>query len=332
MGIKSFKKRGGTFMAKKKNPEFKIPRRKKNLPAVLLIAVLLIAALVCVLMALDTAEIIYVPWFHMSGNSYTVTEGTIEVHMIDVGQGDSILIMAPKGNVLIDAGDESAEGDLRAYLDSMKIEKIDYLILTHPDADHIGSADMVVNTYSVGSVMMEPYTYTSKTQTYKNLETAIETRSVTTIDPSPNDVYSLGDLHITILGPLDTYKDDKNNNSIVARLDYGETSFMMTGDAEKKSEKAMISQYGLTGKLRCNVLKVGHHGSTTSTSEDFLSSVKPQIAIISCGEGNKFGHPKQETLDKLAAAGVTVYRTDKVGTIILISDGKKVTYKASSVG
>ncbi len=106
----------------------------------------------------------------------------------------------------------------------------------------------------------------------------------------------------------------------------------MTGDAEKKSEKAMISQYGLTGKLRCNVLKVGHHGSTTSTSEDFLSSVKPQIAIISCGEGNKFGHPKQETLDKLAAAGVTVYRTDKVGTIILISDGKKVTYKASSVG
>ncbi len=188
-------------MAKKKNPEFKIPRRKKNLPAVLLIAVLLIAALVCVLMALDTAEIIYVPWFHMSGNSYTVTEGTIEVHMIDVGQGDSILIMAPKGNVLIDAGDESAEDALRTYLDSMKIEKIDYLLLTHPDADHIGSADMVVNTYSVGSVMMEPYTYTSKTQTYKNLETAIETRSVTTIDPSPNDVYSLGDLHITILGP-----------------------------------------------------------------------------------------------------------------------------------
>ena len=152
-----------------------------------------------------------------------------------------------------------------------------------------------------------------------------------TIDPSPNDVYSLGELYITILGPLDTYKD-KNNNSIVARFDYGETSFMMTGDAETKSEKSMVTQYGLTGKLRCDVLKVGHHGSTTSTSSDFLASVKPEIAIISCGEGNKFGHPQEETLDKLAAAGVTVYRTDKVGTIILISDGKKVTYKVNSVG
>lgn len=319
-------------MAKKNNKEFKIPRKNKNLSAVLLIAILLIVAFVCILMALDTAEIIYVPWFHPNQSSYTVTDGTIEVHMIDVGQGDSILIMAPKGNVLIDAGDESAEDALRSYLDSMKIEKIDYLILTHPDADHIGSADMVVNTYSVGSVVSEPYTYTTKTQTYKNLENAIETHSVTTIDPSPNDVYSLGDLHMTILAPLDTYKDDKNNNSIVVRLDYGETSFMMTGDAEKKSEKAMVEQYGLSGKLRCNVLKVGHHGSTTSTSDDFLSSVKPQIAIISCGKGNKFGHPKQETLDKLTAAGVTVYRTDEVGTIILISDGKKVTYKANSVG
>ena len=309
-------------MARKNNKAPKIPRRSgRNASAIMLMVALIILSIGCVFFAL----------FHINNNPYTVTEGTVEVHMIDVGQGDSILIMAPKGNVLIDAGDESAEGALRSYLDSMKIEKIDYLILTHPDADHIGSADMVVNTYSVGSVMMEPYTYTSETQVYRNLETAIETRSVATIDPSPNDVYSLGDLHITVLGPLDTYKD-KNNNSIVARFDYGETSFMMTGDAETKSEKAMVTQYGLTGKLRCDVLKVGHHGSTTSTSSDFLASVKPEIAIISCGEGNKFGHPQEETLDKLAAAGVTVYRTDKVGTIILISDGKKVTYKVNSVG
>ena len=319
-------------MARKNNKVPKIPRRSgKNAPAIMLMVALIILSIGCVFFALDTAGIINIPFLHINNNPYTVTEGTVEVHMIDVGQGDSILIMAPKGNVLIDAGDESAEGALRSYLDSMKIEKIDYLILTHPDADHIGSADMVVNTYSVGSVMMEPYTYTSETQVYRNLETAIETRSVATIDPSPNDVYSLGDLHITVLGPLDTYKD-KNNNSIVARFDYGETSFMMTGDAETKSEKAMVTQYGLTGKLRCDVLKVGHHGSTTSTSSDFLASVKPEIAIISCGEGNKFGHPQEETLDKLAAAGVTVYRTDKVGTIILISDGKKVTYKVNSVG
>lgn len=319
-------------MARKNYKAPKIPRRSgRNASAIMLMVALIILAIGCVLLALDTAGIIDIPLFHIKNNPYTVPEGTVEVHMIDVGQGDSILIMAPKGNVLIDAGDESAEGALRSYLDSMKIEKIDYLILTHPDADHIGSADMVVNTYSVGSVMMEPYTYTSETQVYRNLETAIETRSVATIDPSPNDVYSLGDLHITVLGPLDTYKD-KNNNSIVARFDYGETSFMMTGDAETKSEKAMVTQYGLTGKLRCDVLKVGHHGSTTSTSSDFLASVKPEIAIISCGEGNKFGHPQEETLDKLAAAGVTVYRTDKVGTIILISDGKKVTYKVNSVG
>ena len=319
-------------MARKNYKAPKIPRRSgKNAPAIMLMVALIILAIGCVLLALDTAGIIDIPLFHIKNNPYTVPEGTVEVHMIDVGQGDSILIMAPKGNVLIDAGDESAEGALRSYLDSMKIEKIDYLILTHPDADHIGSADMVVNTYSVGSVMMEPYTYTSETQVYRNLETAIETRSVATIDPSPNDVYSLGELYITILGPLDTYKN-KNNNSIVARFDYGETSFMMTGDAETKSEKAMVTQYGLTGKLRCDVLKVGHHGSTTSTSSDFLASVQPEIAIISCGEGNKFGHPHEETLEKLSAAGVTVYRTDKVGTIILISDGKKVTYKVNSVG
>ena len=319
-------------MARKNNKVPKIPRRSgRNASGIMLMVALIILAIGCVLLALDTAGIIDIPLFHIKNNPYTVPEGTVEVHMIDVGQGDSILIMAPKGNVLIDAGDESAEGALRSYLDSMKIEKIDYLILTHPDADHIGSADMVVNTYSVGSVMMEPYTYTSETQVYRNLETAIETRSVATIDPSPNDVYSLGELYITILGPLDTYKD-KNNNSIVARFDYGETSFMMTGDAETKSEKAMVTQYGLTGKLRCDVLKVGHHGSTTSTSSDFLASVKPEIAIISCGEGNKFGHPHEETIEKLSAAGVTVYRTDKVGTIIIISDGKKVTYKVNSVG
>lgn len=309
---------------KKKTP--KIPRRSRHASSVLAVIVLLIVAALCGLMALDKAGVIYVSFFHQSKPSHTVTEGTVEIHMIDVGQGDSILIMAPSGNVLIDAGDEDAEDDLKRYLDDHGIEEIEYLLLTHPDADHIGSADMVVNTYSVGHVIMEPYTYATETKVYKNLEEAITTHSVTTIDPSPNDIYSVGELEITILGPLDTYTD-KNNNSIVARVDYGDTSLLMTGDASKKSESALVAQYASSGKLRCDVLKVGHHGSDSSTSENFLAAVKPTMAIISCGKDNKYGHPKAEILERLEASNITVYRTDLVGSIVLITDGVTITYQ-----
>lgn len=254
-------------------------------------------------------------------------EGRIELHMIDIGQGDSILIKAPEGNILIDAGEnkKSTEEALKNYLDSVGVTEFKYVIFTHPDADHIGGGDMIVNTYSIDTVLMEPYNYGSETGVYKDLTSAITTHSVTVVDPSPKDEYKVGDVVLTILSPTKDY-GDKNENSIVARLDYGETSVMLTGDAEKKAEKDIVAIYKKSD-LDCDVLKVGHHGSSTSSTQEFIDAVTPQYAIISVGEGNKYNHPNEDTVKRLEDAGATVLRTDQLGSIVLESDGKTFVKK-----
>ncbi len=250
----------------------------------------------------------------------------IEVHMIDVGQGDSILVRTSGGDMLIDSGPGKAESQLKEYLTSVEVKDIEYAVFTHPDADHIGNADMIMTNYTVSNVIIPNKEATSKT--YQRMMTAIDVSGATVIAPKPEMEFALGSMTVTILAPISTKYTDTNNYSVVMKLEFGETSFMMTGDAEEKSELEMLAKYS-ADLLKCDVLKVGHHGSATSTTLDFLKAVSPSIALISCGEGNTYGHPYAATLQKLEAVGARIYRTDEQGSIILTSDGKAVTVKTT---
>ena len=250
----------------------------------------------------------------------------MEVHMIDVGQGDSILVRTSGGDMLIDSGPGKAESQLKEYLTSVEVKDIEYAVFTHPDADHIGNADMIMTDYTVSNVIMPNKESTSKT--YQRMMAAIDASGATVRTPEPEMEFTLGSMTVTILAPISTKYNDTNNYSVVMKLEFGETSFMMTGDAEEKSELEMLAKYS-ADLLKCDVLKVGHHGSATSTTLDFLKAVSPSIALISCGEGNTYGHPYAATLQKLEAAGARIYRTDEQGSIILTSDGKTVTVKTT---
>ncbi len=248
----------------------------------------------------------------------------IEVHMIDVGQGDSILIRTAGGNMLIDAGPGKAEDDLQYYLDTIGVENIEYAVFTHPDEDHIGGADMIMKEYTVSNVIMPDKD--PGTRAYERLEAAIDESGAKRILAEPGTEYTLSAMTVTVLGPLSEKYSATNNYSVVLKLEFGETTFMMTGDAEIKSEEEILSQYTMNF-LDCDVLKVGHHGSDTSSSSAFLNAVTPEYALISCGTGNTYGHPDAGTLNKLEDRGAEIFRTDKLGTVILTSDGENIEIK-----
>ncbi len=248
----------------------------------------------------------------------------IEIHVIDVGQGDSILIRTAGGDMLIDAGPASGEDELKEYLTEMQVDDLEYAVFTHPDADHIGCADMVLTDYTVSNVIMPEHE--KDTKTYQRMMAALDASGATLISPEPNTTFTLGSMTVTILAPIEDKYKSTNDYSVVMRLDFGETSFMMTGDAEEISEEDILAKFDVD-MLDCDVLKVGHHGSDTSTSQRFLDAVSPEIALISCGEGNTYGHPYAVTLQKLEAASSAIYRTDEWGDIVLTSDGTDITVK-----
>lgn len=249
-----------------------------------------------------------------------VTEGDeVAFHFIDVGQGDAILITTAEGNILIDTSEKSEREALVNYLAEQNITSLKYLILTHTDADHIGSADYVVENYDVDTVMMTDYTATTKT--YERLLTAIENKGTNVIIPELRYVFTLGSLQMTIIAPTEKF-DDPNEMSLVIKAVHGETSLMFTGDAEIESEEGILENWS-AAELKVDILKVGHHGSDSSTTQAFLDALDPDAAVISCGEGNSYGHPHAEVVDRLTAKGVTIYRTDKDGTVVIISDGKE---------
>lgn len=267
----------------------------------------------------------YLPLDELTQSGRTVVDGTVDFHFIDVGQGDSILIMTDKGNILIDSGPNSASSNLNAYLDEMGVKDLEYAIFTHPHEDHIGSAASIVKSRNIKNVIMPDTEYDTKT--YDKLLTALEESTSTNIIASKSGaVYSVGDLQMKILAPnAETYKST-NDYSVVVKVTYGATDFMMTGDAEVLSEKEIMSKYS-NSELKCDVLKVGHHGSTTSSGVDFLDAVSPKIAVICCATGNDYGHPHRETLEKLNARNITIYRTDLLGSIVLTTDGTTITKK-----
>ena len=321
-------------MAKAKKLPRKIRGRRTSIP--FWMSLLMLVAFVCVILVLDMAGIVNV---YGPKEAHQVSGGTMEIHMIDVEQADSILIMVPGCTLLFDAGDDKDAAEIIDYLDRLGITRLDYVIFTHADHDHIGGGQKIVETYEIGKVFIEPHHESVKeTNTFANLRAAIIDKGIEIIDPVEETTYSLGengDLIMKVLGPVKDYKD-KNDDSIVMRLDFGETSLLMMGDAGKDAELDLIEKYGRSeldliegrSELDCDILKVGHHGSNTSSCKEFLQEVTPEYALISSNpRGNDFGHPHAVTISALERVGAEIYRTDTLGDIVLITDGETITVK-----
>lgn len=244
----------------------------------------------------------------------------LKVHFIDVGQGDAILIQTPSGqNMLIDAGENDQGNKVVNYLAGQGVKDLAVVIGTHPHSDHIGGLDTVINHFPIGSLYMPKVTQTTKT--FQDVLDAAKSNGLTISRAKAGVVLPLEGVRCQILAPLNDTYEDLNNYSAVIKLEYGSQSFLFCGDAGTESETQMLSSGAL---LKCTVLKVGHHGSSSSTSSKFLKAASPQWAVIMVGAGNSYGHPHTETLSKLSRAGVTVYRTDLNGTIVFSTDGQNM--------
>ncbi|WP_048341118.1 ComEC/Rec2 family competence protein [Clostridium haemolyticum] len=250
--------------------------------------------------------------------------GQLKVHYIDVGQADSILVQQDKHFMLIDAGNNEDDKLVIDYLQKQGVKKLDYIIGTHPHEDHIGGMDKVIDNFDVGTLLMPKKNTT--TETFKDVLISAQKKGLKITQPTIGTNYNLGKATFTILAPKNHDYESVNNYSIVQKLRFGNTSFIFTGDAESISEMEMVNA---NLDLHADVLKIGHHGSKTSTCQAFLDKVSPKYSVISCGKDNKYKHPNKSTMDRLKAKGIKVYRTDESGTVVAISDGKNITFNCN---
>ncbi|OZM56327.1 hypothetical protein CIB95_13005 [Lottiidibacillus patelloidae] len=253
-------------------------------------------------------------------------QGVLTVHFVNVGQGSAQVIIAPSGKVmLIDAGNNDDEDDIVAYLNKIGISRVDYVIGTHPDADHVGGLDAVIDSFNIGEIYMPKIS--ANTITYEDVLQSIRNKGLKVKTGKEGVTIDLGDgIKTEFLAPIGT-SSDRNEMSIVVKLTYGQKSFLFTGDADKQSEEEMILKFG--NKLNVDVLSVGHHGSNTSTSQSFLNIVTPDYAVIQVGK-NSYGHPTDKVLKRLDDSGAKIYRNDKQGTIIFTTNGHSLDINTSS--
>ena len=248
----------------------------------------------------------------------------LTIHYMDVGQGDATLITCGDAAMLIDAGENDKGTKVQAYLKSQGVQSLDYAIGTHPDSDHIGGLDVIITKFDIGKVIMP--SYAKDTVTYRDVISAMDYKGLKNTEPKVGTTYELGDAEFTIIAPNGAYGDDANNWSVGIVLQHGDNRFLFTGDAEEEAEQDIVGN-GID--ISCDVYQVGHHGSSSSSTDELLDAAKPAYAVISCGEGNSYGHPRAQTLNNFRARGIKVFRTDEQGTITVTSDGSALKWNAS---
>ena len=245
----------------------------------------------------------------------------LKIYFLDVGQADSIFVYNQNTTMLIDAGNNSDGEKICEYLERMGITKIDYLVGTHPHEDHIGGLDNVIRNFDIGTVYMPKKS--ANTKTFEDVIDSLSDKNLKVTSPQIGTKFNVGNASCEVMMVDDT-AEDANLSSLVIQMSYGTQKYLFTGDMEKPNEDKRIWN-------DIDVLKAGHHGSNSSSSEDFLKQIKPEITIISCGKDNDYGHPHKEVLQRFKKFNSEVYRTDLLGTILLTSDGTKNEVKYLNV-
>jgi beta-lactamase superfamily II metal-dependent hydrolase len=246
---------------------------------------------------------------YSSGQDSNDGSGSLKLHFVDVGQSDATLIEGPEANILIDTGDWRGD-EAVSYLESQNIEEIDLMILTHLDADHIGQADQIINQFEVKEVWMSGQTRT--TNTFQELVNAVIESDTGYYEPRRGDVFNIGGTRVEVLHPSTTPSD--TNTGIVTRLVLGDTEVLFTGDADSGVEGDILES---GQQIESDIYQVGHHGSSTSSTREFVEAVNPDVAVYSAGEGNQYGHPDDEVINRLNDIGIEVYGTPVHGTVVI---------------
>ena len=241
--------------------------------------------------------------------------GEMQVYVIDVGQGSSTLFVSNKRSILIDAGENGNGKKILSLMNNIGLDSLDVMIGTHPHSDHIGGMDEVLNSINAEVIIMPelPKSVTPTTKTYLDVLKSIDSQGKSITAAKPGDVFEVGDMKLEIIGPKSAIDSNLNNFSVISKITIDDVSVLITGDAEVAAENAIM---GNKKKLKSDILIVGHHGSDTSSSEEFLKAVEPEYAAISVGYNNAYGHPSKETSYKLLALNSKIYRTDRNGTTI----------------
>ena len=288
---------------------------KKALKKKLLyLALVLIAALVSALLGLSPEE---------PEHNWTPEESALSVHFIDVGQADCALLECDGYYMLIDGGNIGDGQLVISYLQQQGVEELQAVVCTHAHEDHVGGLPAVLAVFPTKAVYAPTKTYASNV--FDDFLSYVDQQRLEVTLPQPGDEFPLGGANVTVLGPVMSYAET-NDTSIVLRVDHKENSFLFTGDMEVAAENDMLDYWADTGIFDADVLKVGHHGSDTSTGYRFLNTVMPTYGVISVGEGNKYGHPNEEPMSRLKQAGVVTLRTDLLGHIIAASDGFELSF------
>ncbi|SHM41590.1 ComEC/Rec2 family competence protein [Ruminococcus flavefaciens] len=269
--------------------------------------------------------LIFICRYHWKKPAHTFpARDILEVHFIDVGQGDCTFIAANGTTMLVDCGEDAVSSKVIKYLRKLGIGKLDYIIATHPHSDHMGGMHHIIETFDVGEVII-PHIPDEQLPTavfYDKFLDACEDRKTTVTEAAVGRIINIGDARAEIIAPDDTYQEDINNYSVSFMLYHGENSFLLTGDAEYEEEAAMLKAEKVSS---VNVYKAGHHGSAYSSTYDLLRVIQPDIAVISCGMENPYGHPAKSTINRLKEYTDHIYRTDICGTVVIESDGKKLS-------
>lgn len=243
----------------------------------------------------------------------------LKVHFIDVGQADACLIESNNHFMMIDAGNNDDADLLLNYLNSKNVKTLDYMIGTHPHEDHIGSMDSIIDNFNIEKIYMPRIMNT--TQTFEDVLNSIESKNLKITEPIAGNEFYFNGLTVKIIAPIKQYDSDINNNSIVLKIIDGDISFLFTGDIEDTAENDIIES---GENISADVLKVAHHGSDSSSTENFIESVSPKYAVISVGKFNDYNHPSKSTISLLNNLNIKTYRTDEYGTVIIETDGKHI--------